>query len=386
MRTALVALMLVGCGRLGFGDDTGAPVDAPMIDALDPGVVEVSIRGSAACVRTGDGRVACWGSNARGQLGDGTVAATGQPAIVPVQNVTSIVTGEFGAFAIDRDGVLWGWGGNDAGQLGVGNKVGPQVTPIRIPVPEPVVSAAAGQFHTCAITAASGELYCWGGNQCGGLGTQDTTERTSPTKVLGLANLRSVAIHDYQTCVVDATGATACFGGILIAGCVGQQLVPTPPVGLPAMRTVQGGCHMSMCGADTTGSAWCWGENISGNLGDGSATRHLDPLPVATITNITQVGTGFDVSCGVTTDRAYCWGDNLAGQLGIGTPSVMQAVTPVALPFFDQMPVDQIEVGCSTSCVRSGHDIYCWGENVSHIVDDTGNDAFAPRRILGLPF
>lgn len=379
MRVASLAMVLAGCGRLGF-DGSNDVVDGALDSALDPGIVELAHRGSSPCVRTGEGRLVCWGSNTYGQLGRGSIEPRGGPQAVPLENVVRIATGEFTSFAIDRDGALWGWGNNLTGQLGLGTS-SIEPSPVRIPIPEPVVAVAGGQYHTCAITEGAGELYCWGGNECGALGTADTAPRMTPTKVSGLAGLTSIAIHDHETCVNDATGTVRCFGGVSIGTCLGQHLAPTPPVGLPAIRDVQGGCHLSMCATDIAGAGWCWGENISGNLGDGSATRHVDPLPVASISNVQLIGTGFDVSCAVGPSSMSCWGDNTHGQLGLGTSAITQAVTPIRLPFFDQMSIDQIEVGCATVCVRIRDGIYCWGKNDSGVIDDTTIDAFAPRRV-----
>lgn len=140
-----------------------------------------------------------------------------------------------------------------------------------------------------------------------------------------------------------------------------------------------------MCAIDVSRGAWCWGRNTSGSLGDGSAADHVDPRPVASISGVAKVGTGFDVSCAATaSDAVHCWGANDRGQLGIGTAGA-QATTPVELPFFGQIQIDQLEVGCGGACVRSGHEIYCWGGNGSGVVDDTLLDAFAPKRVVGLP-
>lgn len=377
---ALLAWTLLGCGRVSFdprADASGG--DAPG-DAANPGIVDLSLRGGTACVRTGDGRMACWGSNANGELGRGSLAMTGAPELVPLDNVVAIATGEFSTYAIDRDGTLWAWGDNTSGQLGqaIG---GPQRAPVRVPVPEPVVSAAAGQYHACAITRGAGELYCWGGNLCGGLGTNDVAERLMPTKVAGLAGLASVVVNDFETCVTDAAGNVRCFGGVYTDRCIGQHLAPTAPMGLPAVRDLQGGCHMSMCAVDATGIAWCWGQDNSGSLGDGAQQSHVDPLPVAQLVGARRIGTSFNASCAVTATGASCWGDNLVGQLGVGTPGLTQSTLPVPLPFFAGMQLDEIEIGCSTNCARAGADVYCWGANDNSVVDASGLDAFAPRKI-----
>ncbi len=383
MRLALLVICVLGCGRRGFEDLPDATRDA----APDPGVVELSSRGTAACVRSGDGRVACWGSNERGQLGRGTVGTIEGPALVPLANVVRIATGENIAFAIDRDGTLWGWGANANGELGLGMTGADRPSPQRVLVP-PVSDVAGGEYHACAITTQGGELYCWGDNACGQLGSGDTNPNPTPTRVAGVSGAVRVTVSDQQTCVTDASGNTRCMGAsYFMAGCQNQQLTPTPPTGIGRVVDVAGGCHMSTCAVDTNGAAWCWGDNLSGVLGDGGNTPRANPSRVAVITNAAKIGTGFATSCAATvTDDVFCWGTNAAGELGVSSTMIGQSSTPLQVPFFGGMPVDEIETGCASTCVLSGHDVYCWGKNDKAVIDDTGVDAFAPTLRTALPF
>jgi alpha-tubulin suppressor-like RCC1 family protein len=94
------------------------------------------------------------------------------------------------------------------------------------------------------------------------------------------------------------------------------------------------------------------------------------------------------VSCAATAaNDVFCWGRNTVGQLGIGSMSVGGSNTALQLPFFTgALEIDQLEVGCNASCVRSRDEIYCWGDNAEAIVDDTGATVYAPVRRVGLPF
>src|SRR5438093_13513016 len=74
------------------------------------------------------------------------------------------------------------------------------------------------------------------------------------------------------------------------------------------------------CGVTTSGEALCWGENSSGQLGDGSQTSSLVPVPVTGGQQFSSVTLGEYHACGVTTtNAAYCWGVNSEGQLGDGS-------------------------------------------------------------------
>ena len=77
---------------------------------------------------------------------------------------------------------------------------------------------------------------------------------------------------------------------------------------------------MHSCGVTTSGNAYCWGDNSSGQLGDGTSSGRVSPAPVAGGLRFAVVSAGGDHTCGATpSGGVYCWGDNLFGQLGDGT-------------------------------------------------------------------
>jgi alpha-tubulin suppressor-like RCC1 family protein len=74
------------------------------------------------------------------------------------------------------------------------------------------------------------------------------------------------------------------------------------------------------CGVSTAGVAYCWGDNVNGNLGNGTTTSSSTPVIVAGGLTFASVSAGRFHTCGVTTDgAAYCWGQNGSGELGDGT-------------------------------------------------------------------
>ena len=395
MRWLLVVTCLAGCGRRGFDDvlDGSSAIDAPTTDgdaSVDPGIVELAFRGGTPCVRSGEGRVACWGRNGHGQVGAGTISAREAPHVVDVTNVVKVGSGEFVSYAIDRDGALWGWGNNAQGQMGLGSTTPSTYSlPVRVPVPEPVVDVAAGEHHTCAITRGARELYCWGDNDCSQLGNQTTLPEYAPFKVPGLSDVVKVTVSDQETCTIDASNELRCIGAAYstTAGCQNLHLTPTAPTGVATAMEVVGGCHMSTCAIDGSGRAWCWGEDQGGQLGDGASMDRANPAQVTVLSGVRAISTGFSVSCAVTTTGSvHCWGQNIGGQLGVDDTNLTGTPTPLPLPFFTGQPIDQIETGCSTTCVRSNHDLYCWGDNTNAVIDDTTSDAYKPVRRLGLPF
>jgi alpha-tubulin suppressor-like RCC1 family protein len=73
------------------------------------------------------------------------------------------------------------------------------------------------------------------------------------------------------------------------------------------------------CGVTTDGSAYCWGNNQGGKLGDGTAQTRVAPTRVATMEKFSAISAGASLSCGIATGGvAYCWGEGMYGQVGNG--------------------------------------------------------------------
>src|SRR5207249_4507377 len=135
-------------------------------------------------------------------------------------------------------------------------------------------------------------------------------------------------------CGVTTDGTAYCWGsnthGELGDGTTTQQATPVPVAGNLRFATISAGSAHS-CGVTTSGDAYCWGANPDGRLGDGTTTQAPAPVPVAGGFAFTTVRVGDNHSCGVTTSReAYCWGANDLGQLGNGTRTPSPTPAPVA--------------------------------------------------------
>jgi alpha-tubulin suppressor-like RCC1 family protein len=240
-----------------------------------------------ACAVTLDFVAYCWGNNDWRQLGTGTST----PASSPV-NVTggvsfaSISAGSgFTCGVAQLNGVAYCWGANSIGQTGDGQKI--NYGNVFVSTPQKVVgglafkSVSLGNQYACGVTM-DGQGYCWGSNNTK-LGNGPTNDSSSPVAVLGGYNFRSISA---------------------------------------------GALHA--CGVTTSNAVYCWGRNGNGELGvappNGSSA--LD-TPVRaggnfTASEVSAAGTGTGSSghtCAISVDRltAYCFGRNDVGQLGNGT-------------------------------------------------------------------
>jgi len=135
-----------------------------------------------------------------------------------------------------------------------------------------------------------------------------------------------------------------------------------------------GGGHS--CGLAADGKVYCWGENLAGQLGDGTTAEHHTPAPVTGSLQFTGVSTGSGRStCAVTaTFRAYCWGEDTYGQLGTGNTAPSR---PVPTPVGGRTSFLGVTVGSRHTCgvARSTNLGYCWGLNNAGQLGDGGTSS-----------
>ncbi len=178
-----------------------------------------------------------------------------------------------------------------------------------------------------------------------------------------------------------------------LAGCQQDAESPTAPEPVTALATTAtqvlafsqvsaGRSHT--CGLTTDNRAYCWGSNDQGQLGDGTTTQRLRPVPVGGGHQFRQVIAGATNSCGLTMDnKAYCWGGNSFGELGDGTTTRRR--TPVAV--VGGLKFHQLDADGSYTCGVSYSDrrAYCWGRNeYGHLGDGTTNNRTRPVPVAGM--
>jgi alpha-tubulin suppressor-like RCC1 family protein len=87
------------------------------------------------------------------------------------------------------------------------------------------------------------------------------------------------------------------------------------------------------CARAQSGAGYCWGSNLSGQLGDGTTTSRFVPTPIAGGIGFVEITAGYLHTCGRTQSGAvYCWGSNGCGQLGDGTGTDRLVPTLVHAP------------------------------------------------------
>ncbi|MCS6774127.1 MAG: hypothetical protein NZ693_08455 [Thermoflexales bacterium] len=375
-------------GQLGNGSriNSNVPVGALY---LDEGVRALAAGAYHTCALLEDGLVECWGANNSGQLGIGTTDPSNTPVALPQlsQPARAVAAGELHTCVIVQTGEVWCWGSNDAGQLG---SDGDQST---VPVEVVGLSSAAraisaGARHTCALLD-NGTVQCWGNNANGQLGNGEMGSSSRPVSVQGLSNVRVIAAGGYHTCALTANNQMRCWGanalGQLGDGTTSDRVAPVAVRDVSDVRAISAGLYHT-CAVVQRGEIRCWGLNDTGQLGNGEAAKVLAPASVSGLTGaVRALATGSEHTCALTADSSVrCWGANGYGQLGDG--SQQSRATPVAvLGLSGSARLIVVGGGHTCALVDSG-DVLCWGQNQSGQLGNNSTDNLSsPERVLTLP-
>lgn len=244
--------------------------------------------------------------------------------------------------------------------------------------PHRVASAAVGLASTCVATF-TGEVWCWGKNDTGQLGTGDLASSSSPRKVLVLPGSRGVAVGNNHACALLLDGRVGCWGdnshGQLGDGTTVSRSLAAAPVLFPgdepirASTVASGRYHGCALGRD--GEVFCWGANSFGQVGrDGLGAYYPYAHEVDLPERAVAVTVGGYHSCALFGDgTVWCWGLNHHGQLGDGTrddgPEPRQVQFPPRVWEFSAI---EISAGGFHTCALGRIEynirrVYCWGDN-----------------------
>ena len=301
-----------------------------------------------------DGELYSWGSNSNGELGNGTTSSSSTPKkITLATNVkpTYIATSKSScahdySMAVGDDGNLYAWGNNSNGQLGTGDTTN-RSTPTKININGIKPAFIIGGINECSqagniMVDEDGKVYGWGYNGYGQLGTGDTTNKTIPTEIKITGDLftqwKQISVGSYHTVAIDYDG-----------------------------------------------NIYTWGRNNYGQLGDGTTINKSVP----TLITLPNGNKAKSVSCGLyhtvvidSEGNIYTWGYNNYGQLGNGTTINKTVPTLITLPNGNKAK----SVSCGyfhTAIIDTEENLFTCGQNnYGQLGDGTTTNKVIPTLII----
>jgi len=144
-----------------------------------------------------------------------------------------------------------------------------------------------------------------------------------------------------------------------------------------------GGSHA--CALSSAGGVMCWGENVGGQLGNGTNTNSETATPVKGLrSGVTAIAVGMNHACALLSSGGVkCWGDNQAGQLGDGSLQDRNTPTQVVGLMSDTKAIDA--GGDVTCALMKNGKVKCWGDTFyGQLGDASTTSKSVPTQVSGL--
>jgi len=326
---------------------------------------------------------------------DGDFEAASVGGLAPFADIKALSLGTEHSCLLTNAGAVFCMGQNNVGQLGDGTTTN-RLLPVAVSgLSSGVLAVAVGRSHSCAALTAGG-IKCWGSDIFGQLGDGGSaTDRSTPVSVANLpAGTAPLAISagEYHTCALMATGGVYCWGddnsGQLGNGTpLTAQTRATVVSGLGAGVKAIGAGLWHTCAVLNSGKVQCWGEDNYGQLGnDNLLTDQATPVPVLVLASgVVEVKAGSGHTCARKSDKSvWCWGRNDDGQLGDGT--VTNKTSPVQISALGTSTTSLAVGGYHTCATQENGGAVCWGRNSSgQLGDGSATAQRYPKPMAGIP-
>jgi alpha-tubulin suppressor-like RCC1 family protein len=329
-----------GSGRLGDNTTVNKSSPVSVVGGFNDWC-QVSAAYSHTMAVRSNGTLWAWGAGGNGALGTNNTNNTSSPVSV-VGGFTDwcqVTAGGFGgattgfSLGVRTNGTLWAWGFNASGNLGDNtgtNRSSP-------------VSVVGGFTDWCQVSASifntnftlavrqNGTAWAWGCNSCGGpgqLGDGTTVNKSSPVSVVGgFTDWCQISAGDKSSLAVRQNGTLWAWGynggGV---GMLGNNSTTNRSSPVSVVGGFTDWCQVSIgavhsLGVRQNGTAWAWGSNSQGRLGDNTTVAKSSPISVVGgFTDWCQVSAGSGHSLGVRQNgSAWGWGCGCIGRLGDNT-------------------------------------------------------------------
>ena len=283
-----------GDGELGNNSTSGSRIPVQVAGVSGSGnltnISQIAAGDYNTCALKSDGTVFCWGNGENGELGNNNSRSSFVPVqVVGMGGISQISVGSYHSCALRSDGSAFCWGANWYGELG-NNSNDSSNAPVQVQGVDgsgylaDVSQLSSGKNHSCAVKS-DGAVFCWGNNGDGEMGDNTYDQRLTPVQVLdadGSSNLGGVGkilSGYYHNCAIKLDGSVFCWGqdsyNQLGNNDTSNSPIPVQVVG-PVLNNYLSNINQinarwgSACSAKSDGSAFCWGQNDHGQLGNNS--------------------------------------------------------------------------------------------------------------------
>jgi alpha-tubulin suppressor-like RCC1 family protein len=335
----------------GFGPNELSPVDITSQLILDPmdKIVETAMGTYHTLIRTEMGRVFATGGSNHGQLGNNSGVFFYAPTEITSwieldeeEEISDLIACSYMSGVVTSSGKLLAWGWNNYGQVGDGS-LEDKYVPGRVYVAVNTVSKAVfprnegikkgfvGNNYTSVITD-SNKVYIWGVNNDGILGTGDTVSSIEPVDITNKFNLAR------EDSIVD------------------MALYTSHTLALSEY-----------------GRVYAWGNNFSGQLGNGTTERSVEPVEITSMFSLLEGDQIVDVESGIAfsgalslTGEVFLWGENEYNQLGSGdyTDKLIPTNVTANFPLFEAEQIIKLSLGGNHGAVLTSlNRVFSWGFN-----------------------
>ncbi|MEA9356073.1 hypothetical protein SHI21_07670 [Bacteriovorax sp. PP10] len=301
------------------------------------------------CALTDSGNLYCWGEGRDGALGNGTSDDSGVPQLIKMsgallgKTIKSFEVGKNFVCAIASDDLAYCWGNGSSGHLG-GNTGADSLEPIPVDRTgvlsgKKINSLTIYSETVCAI-ADDLKAYCWGRGFDGQLGdgvtpVSDVPVAVSTAGVLNNKTIKKISIMDTMVCAIANDDLMYCWGDNT-SGQLGDGTTNFAPVpvavdmsGVLSGKTIKtfSGNSYSTCAIASDDKVYCWGFGSDGSLGDGNSADSLIPVAVNSAgalsgKKIVDIKSSYASFCAMDdNEEVYCWGDGSTGEVGNGLNS-----------------------------------------------------------------
>ena len=331
-------------------------------------------------------------------LDQNTVYALSYPsgAFTSLSGDVSYVGTAYTFKTILQEYTIWSWGKNENGELGL-NDANHRSSPTQIPgITWTSIGNFNGNNQDSYVQLgrkSDGTLWGWGGNQYGMLGQNDRTQRSSPVQVPGTTWTAAIGWQGSSARAIKSDG-TMWVWGQDIDGSLGlnqRNVHVSSPTQIPGTTWSTGAGKNTMTkngnnlAIKTDGTLWTWGQNYQGVLGLNAPINSDKSSPTQIPgTTWSTVHTDGESCAAVKTDgTAWAWGYNEYGQLGQnqGEGQLPRVSSPIQIP------------GTTWVNINGGNDkkygfktdgtLWAWGQNGYLLSPQTPDHQSSPVQIPG---